>query len=94
MSSKLRISATAKELADIRAALLQDRDLPADAVSISEVAEEGGGSRKPLGFEPLTYFIVVFAAHLSADATKELVKLIAKKLAASKATVTEEAKGE
>jgi hypothetical protein len=90
MGSQLRISAAAEELGEIRQALLQDPDLPRDAISLTNVAEQASGSRRPLGFEPLSYFIVVFAAHLSADATKALVRLIARKLAAAKATVTEE----
>lgn len=90
MTRQLRISSSSEELAAIRATLMNDPEISTDSLEIGEIAETDSGSRKPLGFEPLTYFIVVFAAHLSADAVKSLTKQIASKFSTSKTVVTEE----
>ena len=36
--------------------------------------------RQPLGMEPLTYFLVAFAAHVAADGTHDLVKLLLERI--------------
>lgn len=35
---------------------------------------DGTGRRKPLGIEPLVYFVVVYSAHLAAELTHDKIK--------------------
>lgn len=44
--------------------------------SVNEIKEAADDplERRPAGIEPLTYFVVVFAAHLAADVAHDIIK--------------------
>lgn len=70
---RVRVSGSHSELDALHASL---KELHSDEISVSEIgpAQVSPLDREPMGIEPLEYFVVVFAAHLSADFVKEWIK--------------------
>ena len=53
---------------------LKESELEQFSVEQIEEVETDPLSRQPAGMEPLTYFVVVFAGHLTASAAHELIE--------------------